>query len=647
MPEDEGEPPQPEPPAAPAEAPASDPPPGPTYLPFGAYAVPSSLLPSKPTWARTYELPSARQVVSAGLQLAQGSSRVLRRASLYIGALALGAFGPAAILLLVGLGRLLSDPATAATLTSDNPFLLFAEQPGIGGPLALIYAVAGAGFVLLIAISIDAQAMAISILGANAAERPIRLDEAVRRARQTFWRLFFAGLIVGFGANVLALVISWPFLRPFDTNQGVSFIASMIATLVFTPFAFASTGIVLGDASVFETLRRSARLFRARPRIALVVTLFTLVTAAIQSFALGGGADLVLRVADFFHLGEGAASLVLPGILVLAFIVAFGSLTFTIAAIVAAPQVAAFLGLTFYSGGLDLARSPAPGVAGPAGTAGTGGAGAAGAARRVRWISVPMTIAMAGLAIVALVGLPAIVGFQPRPPSPALGFMRDVVNTRGVVIIPSGGRQAVTDPSGDLRATGLGEADILEADMAALATIPAWFLDELFACSSPDVACGADGGATKVPLDHGAMLFVQRMAGPPSRGLAGHAEWGQMVRIASDIAAPAIAGDRYEGANVRFKTELEGDQLTLSEYGYRGGAWQEYSTTARSLWRGDLLVTVVPFDDIGAGPTAWDVYAWISRGGVVAYDNVRPPDGEVIEVEQLPLITVFDPQAGQ
>jgi hypothetical protein len=670
MPEDEGEPPQsevpealaappspapktpeaprspaPEPPHAPP-SPAPDVATGPAYLPFGAYAVPSSLVPSKPTWARTYELPSARQVVYAGLQLAQGSSRALRRASLYIGALALGAFGPAAILLLVGLGRLMSDPATAATLTSDNPFLLFAEQPGIGGPLALIYAVALIGGILLIAISIDAQAMAIALLGANAGERPIRLDEAVRRARQTFWRLFFCGLLVGFGSGVLTLVISWPFLRPFDTNQGVSFIASMIATLVFTPFAFASTGIVLGDASVFETLRRSTRLFRARPRIALVVTLFTLVTAAIQSFALGGGADLVFRVADFFHLGEGAASLILPGILVLAFIVAFGSLTFTIAAIVAAPQVAAFLGLTFYSGGLDLARSAAPAASGTTGAAVPAGAtGAAGAPRRVRWVSIPMTIAMAGLAVVALVGLPTIVGFQPRPPSPVLGFMRDAVDARGIVIIPSGDRQAVTDPTADQRAPSLGEADILEADMSALDTIPAWMLDELFACSSPDVACGAARGAQSVPLDHGAMLFVQRMAGPPSRGGGGHAEWGQMVRVPNEVAAPAIAGDRYEGANVRFKTELEGDQLTLSEYGYSGGAWQEYSTTARSLWRGDLLVTLVPFDDIGDSPTAWDVYAWISRGGAVAYDNVRPADGEVIEVERLPWITVFDPQA--
>jgi hypothetical protein len=595
MSETEGAPPESEPlkpalePGQPGSPqPASEPPePLPTpsraaYLPFGAYAQPSVLTPAKPAWTRTYELPSARRVVSAGLQLAQGSSRQIRRASVYIGLLALGAFGPAAILVLVGLGRLMSDPETAATLTSNNPFLLFAEQPEIGGPLALIYAVSIVGFVLLIAISIDAEAMAIAILGGAAAERPLRLEEAVRRARQTFWRLFGSGLLVGLGTNVLAFVLSRPFLRPLDTNQGVSFIASTIATLVFTPFAFAATGIVLGDAGVIEALRRSFRLFRARPRIALVVTLFTLVTAAIQAFALGSGVDLASRVADFFHVGQGAASLILPGILVLAFIVAFGSLTFTIAAIVAAPQVAAFLGLTFYSAGLDLARTPA-----------------GSSAPRVRWVSVPMTIAMAGLAVVALVGLPTIVGFHPRPASPLIGFLRDAVNPHGVVMVPSGPSQDVSDPRGDVT-PDVPEADIVAADMAALDTIPDWFLDELFKCGSPDVACGTSH--RRVALDEGAILFAQRMAGP---------------------STPTRGGGHYED-----------------------GSWREYDTTARSAWRGDLLVTIVPFDNINDVPRAWDAYAWVSSGSGVAYDNVRPADGEVIEVEELPSIRIFDPAAG-
>jgi len=229
--------------------------PPPAYLPFGAYAPPSVISPPRPAWTRTYELPTGRRVVSAGLQLAQGSSVAIRRASIYIGLLSLGAFGPAAILILVGLAKLLADPTTADTLRND-PISFFAEQPDLAGPLLLVYVAGAVGLVLLLAISIDAQAIAISVLGSAASGSPLRLSEALRRARQTFWRLVGSGLLVGLGSGLVSLAIQLPFLRPFDSNQGVSFIASMISTLVFTPFAFAATGIVLGDAGAVETLRR-------------------------------------------------------------------------------------------------------------------------------------------------------------------------------------------------------------------------------------------------------------------------------------------------------------------------------------------------------------------------------------------------------
>ena len=78
-------------------------------------------------------------------------------------------------------------------------------------------------------------------------------------------------------------------------------------------------------------------------------------------------------------------------VIVLAVVMAFGSLTFTIAAIVAAPQVTAFLGLTYYSGGLDRARS-ADGVR----------------PRRFRWVSIPMAVTMVGLLIAAALALPSV-----------------------------------------------------------------------------------------------------------------------------------------------------------------------------------------------------------------------------------------------
>lgn len=340
---------------------------------------------SAPAWPTTYEPPTARQVVGAGLQLAVTASKPIRRASIYIGLLALGAFGPAVVLLILGLGRLLADPATADILLNDPTFLLDA-RPDLVTPLRILGGLAFIGTLLLVAISVDAQAIAISQLAGVASERPLRLAEAVTRARQTFWRLLGAGLIVGLASGLVALAVTLPF-GGTRANSGISFIASAIGALAVTPWAFAGAGIVLGDVGAVEALRRSVALYRARPRVALVVVLFTLVTAAIQTFALDVGVELATQVGGVLGIGldQGPASLILPAILVLALIVALGSLIFTIAAIVAAPQVVAFLGLTFHSGGLDRARSGEAVRPGP-----------------FHWLSVPFAIAVAVMALVAL-----------------------------------------------------------------------------------------------------------------------------------------------------------------------------------------------------------------------------------------------------
>lgn len=354
--------------------------------------------PAPPAWARAYELPTAGKVVGAGLHLAATSSAAIRRASLYIGLLVLGAFGPTAVLMLVGIGRLLSNPGMVEALAED-PVRVFQQHPEIVDPLLAIYFLVMFGLLLLVTISIDAQAIAIALLGGIASDRPLRLREAVTRARQVFWRLAGAGFLVGVASAIVAFAVSIPFLRPFDSNTGITFIASMVGALVGTPFAFAATGVVLGDVGAIESLQRSMALFRARPSIAFVVVLFTLVTSAIQSFALGAGLDVAVRVAEFLGLGlDGGAALVLPAILILGLITAFGSLTFTVAAIVAAPQVAAFLGLTFYSAGLDRARSDGAGLG-----------------RHTRCVTLPMLVVMAGLAILAALQLPAIAALDLAP----------------------------------------------------------------------------------------------------------------------------------------------------------------------------------------------------------------------------------------
>ena len=311
----------------------------------------------------------------------------------------------------------------------------------------------------------------------------------------------------------------------------------------------------------------------------------------------------------------------------LAFIVAFGSLTFTIAAIVAAPQVSAFLGLTFYSAGLDKARAPS---ATPA---------------NIRWVSVPMTIAIACLAVAALAGIPSIASFQPHAGSPLLALLRYAAGPHQALVIPNALPALVSDAVGDEIGAQSGEADIVAADIAGLETIPDWLLDELFSCGAADVACSADAGSP-IALQSGALLFAQRMAAAPARDPAApHAEWGQMVRVQGQIAAPALAGQRYDGANVRFETELDSGKLTLRQFVYAAGAWSESFTLARSAWRDDMLITLVPIEDMPDEPTAWDVYAVVDVGPQAASDNIRPADGEVVELGELPWFKVLTPKA--
>jgi hypothetical protein len=607
--------------------PGAMPPPRPDVWPALGYWIARSrpVAPAPPVWAKTYELPSARQVVASGLQLAVASNAAIRRASIYVGLLALGAFGPSVILILIGVGRLMNDPRTAESLTTD-PALMFWEQPDLLLPIMLIYLLVVLGLILLVAISIDAQAMAISLLAGTASDRPLRLREAIIRARQTFWRLAGAGSVVGFVSLVVTFLVALPFLRPLDTNQGVTFIASMIGTLVVTPFAFASAGIVLGDVGATESLRRSVSLFKARPRIALVVTLFTLVTSAIQTFAVGAGADVAIRVAEFLHLGldQGGASAILTGFLVLAFVVAFGSLTVTIAAIVSAPQVAGFLGLTFYAGGLDRAR--AVDSAQP---------------RRFRWVTLPMAASMVGVALIGLLAMPTITGFEPRVASPLLSVLRTTASVEGAFLSPFGEPAAVADPAGDHGAGASSAGDILAADLAYLPTVPDWLLATVFDCAAPAVACGdPDGGSNA--FSSGAYLFAQRMGGEPRRvPEAGHSEWGPVLYLTGYETAPKVAGSRFSEANHLIATHLDGEALSVRFYLFEAGDWVEYGTAARSAWRGDVLLTLVPYDTIETDPARWDAYASVGDG-TPGLDDVREAGGLMHRIEFVPYIQILD-----
>jgi hypothetical protein len=597
--------------AAPAPRPSPAPglPPGPSTRepPTPESSTAPGLPPEQPAWTRTYELPTARKVVGAGLTLAATSSGAIRRASLYIGLLALGAFGPAIVLLLLAVGRLLSDPGTAAILATDPVQVVF-EQPEIVGTFLLIYFLAIVGIVLLVAISIDAQAIAIALLGGIASERPLRLWEAVVRARQTFWRLSVAGFVVGGASAVVSLVVMIPFLRPLDSNTGLTFAGSMIGTLIVTPFAYSATGIVLGDVGAVESLRRSVALFRARPQIALVVVLFTLVTSAIQSFALDAGLDVVIRVADFLNLGldQGGLGLILPLVLVLAFVMAFGSLTFTIAAIVAAPQVAAFLGLTFYSGGLDRARA-ADGAPRP---------------RGFRWVSVPMGVTIVGVLLLAVLGVPSIIAFQPRPESPVMSILRSAASDRDVTVAQYGAAITADDPTLDVFGSQRDSIDVVGAGYAYLPEVPEWLLAALFDCGQANVACGDRAGGA-APFSDGAYLFHQRMAGPPGVANADEAvQWGPLI-VLDGYYAKALDQDPLGGASHAFVTRMVQGSARLHLFVFHPTFTEDLRTNARSTWIDNDLLTIVPANEMEADPLRWDAFGEILYSRQNGHDSLR------------------------
>jgi len=342
--------------------------------------------PPMPPPLRAYELPTSRRVVIYGLQLAYRSSGELRRASLYIGLLTLALLGPP----LVFAVEFVAHFKTAFTDTSAFTHFLENSQ-GAGAFLALLVAIyaALAGWV---AVAVDGQLIGVALLAARATDRALSLREATIRARQVFWRMIRGGFIAGLVSALIQVVVSAVIVAALGRTDTSGIVVTVIGVILLAPLGYLATGIVIGDVGALEALKRSIRLARARPRIALVVALFTLVTAAVQTFALFSGLDLLTRVGVFLHLGVsgGVLPLVLTLLGLLAFVMAFGSLNFTIAAIVAAPQVAAFLGLTYYAGGLDRIREvPAT-------------------APRFRWVTRSMLVAIAiaslasGLGIVSL-----------------------------------------------------------------------------------------------------------------------------------------------------------------------------------------------------------------------------------------------------
>ncbi len=331
-------------------------------------------------------LPTPRELISVGLELALRSSRSIRNASLAIGLQLLAAAGPLVLLLIVIATK---APNALDWLTTGQQPVPGSQQESIAFSFAVTMLVALAAFT---ALTVESRIVAVSLLGAEAGRRPIAPHEALRRSRQVFWRVIAATLLIQIPLALAADVIEGaasPLLGGSD--QAMLLFGLVVTTLLTVPFAYILTGIVLGGASAGEAIRRSIGLVRVRWRLALVAAVADALAQTLLILGLGAGLDVVATIAGGLGLGLDSGPVATFATLALALLgtAAVGSLVFTVAAVAAAPQVVAFVGLTRYTAALDEARD-APDR------------------RRARWVSVPMAIGIAVALLASVAGVSAV-----------------------------------------------------------------------------------------------------------------------------------------------------------------------------------------------------------------------------------------------
>jgi hypothetical protein len=323
----------------------------------------------------------ARQLIGTSFELILRLGDPLRRASFYVGLIVLGTGGPLALALwgslLVGY-----DPELIASETTTAVAGLW---------LLVLMFLLGAGIIVA---SIESTGVSVALLGGEVSGRPITIRQAVQRSRMVFWSIFVATVLVNIPTSIVQQVIGQ------TTEAG--FVAGLIvATLIQTPFVYAAAGIVLGGVGPIEALKRSVRIARARKIAALILAILPSVYGLLILVAFSAGIDLAIRAIDALGLGmdSGPAGVAVLTFLIVMVAFALGTLLFTVTAIISAPQVVMFVGLTRATMGLDRVRPGGdrdPDHHGPE-------------RPRFRWLTRPMLLGFA-LGGVGLAGLLATIG---------------------------------------------------------------------------------------------------------------------------------------------------------------------------------------------------------------------------------------------
>lgn len=322
---------------------------------------------------------NGRQLLPVSLDLLLRSETGLRAASFYIGFLVAATVGPVIAL------------AAVAFSILGEEFLSEGQVGNEAWPawLAVSGMVAFAGYFVA---TIESRVLAAAVIGATIEGRPLAIGGQLRLSRRRFWTAVRSAVLIGVPMAIGQGIGGTIAAATGDPTGQLDFAFQIIGGVVFgVPFAYALAGVVIGEVRATESVRRSWRLFRARPGLALVVAAFSLVSQFVIVFALSAGLDVTFRV--FGTLGlDGQVPWLAALVASFVFAFGFGTLIFLAEAIATTPQVHAFIALTHYTHGLEAGRDPADVARG-----------------RRAWLSRPLVIGV----VIAVTGLVAGIASLP------------------------------------------------------------------------------------------------------------------------------------------------------------------------------------------------------------------------------------------
>ena len=262
-------------------------------------------------------------------------------------------------------------------------------------------------------------------------------------------------------------------------------------------------------------------------------------------------------------------------------------------------------------------------------------------------IRVNATLIAIALAIVAVVAGPIAappgnaVRAEDQDPFFAVVSLLAALNGQQVTV-SEGGLVTVTDPPGDMTGAPDPAADVTGAGLAYVPMVPSWLV-AAFGCGMPDTACPADG-SDDAAFNDGAYLLYERFASPPADAfVAGERrEMGLVMALDKYPAAPSAPGNPFSNASHAVITRAEGDMREVLYFANSGGSFQEFRTSARTMWRGNDMLAIVPkASEVQTQINAWDVYSYWSRGtaDTTGRDNLRGFNGEpMLPVTTMPEI---------